>query len=84
MSALLSPSSEAKLKEAVITSLNISEKDYRADLALGEIEAWDSLGHLSLTFAIESEFGVKFEMEMIPELRNLNEIRVALQAKGVA
>jgi acyl carrier protein len=75
---------ENSFKEVVVNSLSLAPGAYRADLALGDVEAWDSLGHLSLIFAIESHFGIKFEMESIPELRTLPLIRAELVKKGVA
>ena len=65
-------------KKTVMAALKLTEAEYRADLALGDVEAWDSLGHLSLICAIESAFGLKFELEMIPEMKSLPLIRETL------
>ena len=50
--------------------------DYR-EFALPEnpsqesIDKWDSLGHLRLIMAVESEFGIKFQTERISHLTSL-------------
>jgi citrate synthase len=69
---------EAKLKVAVLRGLNLPEDKYRPDLELGQVAQWDSLGHLGLIFAVEDQFGVKFESEKIPRLKTLAQIRSAL------
>ncbi len=74
---------ENEFKSVVISALNLERDAYRPELALGEVEGWDSLGHLSLIFAIEAHFGVKFGMEAIPELRTLPLIRAALVREGI-
>jgi acyl carrier protein len=39
------------------------------------IAEWDSLSHLNLIFAIESEFDVRFEAEEIPTLMSVGAVR---------
>jgi acyl carrier protein len=73
---------EIQFKTVVIRSLNLPVTDYRETLSLGDVGEWDSLGHLSQIFGIESAYGVKFPMESIPELRSLGAIREALVKKG--
>lgn len=43
---------------------------------------WDSVGHLNLVLEIETEFGVRFSVEEIPELSTVGRIREALQRMG--
>jgi acyl carrier protein len=42
------------------------------------IVGWDSLNHLQMVMAIESEFGVRFTMEQIPELGTIAAVREAI------
>ena len=46
------------------------------------IEAWDSVAHLNLVFALEGEFEVQLEAEEIPELVSFRAIRDRLQGAG--
>lgn len=42
------------------------------------IAEWDSLSHLNLIFALESEFDVRFEAEEIPSLMSVEAVRVRI------
>jgi len=39
---------------------------------------WDSLAHVKLILGIEEEFGVKFTMDQVTDLRSVEEIRKLL------
>lgn len=51
-------------------------------LNANDTEAWDSLAHVNLMFAIEEEFGVRFGQDEMVELRDVGELK-ALIAKKV-
>lgn len=63
---------ESKLKESFNMALGLDEGEFTADLKMGDITKWDSVGHLSLIFTIESDFDVKFDIETIPELNSVS------------
>lgn len=42
------------------------------------IEAWDSIAHLNLVFALEGEFTIQFDAEEIPELISFGVVRQRL------
>lgn len=42
------------------------------------IAEWDSLSHLNLIFALESEFDVRFDAEEIPALVSVNALRLRI------
>jgi len=71
---------EERLRRAVVAALRIGNERYRADLKLGDLDEWDSLGHLELVAEIESAFGVSFDLEEIPKLDSLEAIRARLRA----
>lgn len=39
-----------------------------------DIEDWDSLTHITLLSAVEEEFGVKFGMKAVQNLKNVGEL----------
>ena len=39
-----------------------------------DIEDWDSLEHINLMAAVESEFGIKFSMGQIVTMKNVGEM----------
>ena len=50
-------------------SLVISDKTTAAD-----IEDWDSLEHINLVGAVESEFGLRFKMREVSGMKNVGEM----------
>lgn len=46
-----------------------------------QIEAWDSVQHLNLILALESEFNVVFEPEEIDQMKTVGEIADVIAAK---
>jgi acyl carrier protein len=74
------PVDESRLRRAVVTALRIKDERYRPDLKLGDLDEWDSLGHLELVAQVEKEFGVSLELDDIPKLTSLDALRAHLQS----
>lgn len=51
------------------------------DLDASKVPQWDSLNHISLVVAIESEFGVELTAEELATLRNVGDMVRLLAAK---
>ena len=49
----------------------------------GDIEEWDSFGHITILSAIEKAFGVSFDFEEISELESIGDICRILEAKDI-
>lgn len=47
-----------------------------------DIEDWDSLNHITLIDAVESEFGVKFTMGEVSGMKNVGEMAEIIQRKS--
>ena len=45
------------------------------ELTARDVEGWDSLAHINIMFALESEFGVEFDDDQLSRLRNVGELR---------
>jgi acyl carrier protein len=54
------------------------------DASPSEIPNWDSLNHLSVVMAMESEFEVKLSIEDALEMRTVAAIRRILRARGAS
>ncbi len=39
-----------------------------------DIDDWDSLSHISLIAAVESEFGIRFDMKDVLKMKNVGEM----------
>ena len=70
---------ELKFKKSVMNALMLDEHEYNLNLKIGDIAKWDSVGHLSLMFMLESDFEIKFEMEKIPELNSIEKIIIEIK-----
>lgn len=46
-----------------------------------DIEGWDSLAHISLIGVVEDEFGIKFDMESLSEMKNVGRMVDLIQEK---
>jgi acyl carrier protein len=51
------------------------------DLDASKVPQWDSLNHISLVVAIESEFGVELSAEELAKLRTVGDMVKLLEAK---
>jgi acyl carrier protein len=52
------------------------------ELAMSDVEAWDSLKHMEMIVAFEQAYQVEFTFDEIVAMRNVAAIRQVLQAKG--
>ena len=69
-------------REEVFESLNGVFRDVFDDDSIevndtttaDDIEDWDSLEHINLMAAVESEFGIKFSMGQVVTMKNVGEM----------
>lgn len=67
-----------RLIEIAAQVFQVPEERLTMDTGLGDIEAWDSLGHLRLMMEVEQAFAVRFSTEQLRHLTSLSEIQDAL------
>ena len=68
-----------KLKEVISNVLGIPIAEINNDSSPDSIEKWDSLSHLKLVMAIESEFNVELSPEDSMDMLSVKLIRIILQ-----
>jgi acyl carrier protein len=68
-----------KLKEVISNVLGIPTVEINNDSSPDNIEKWDSLSHLKLVMAIESEFNVELSPEDSMDMLSVKLIRIILQ-----
>ncbi|MGQ0715405.1 MAG: acyl carrier protein [Gemmatimonadaceae bacterium] len=75
---------DERLRVVFASVLGVDASAVSDDDSSQTIEAWDSLAHLNLIFAMEAEFGVRFEAEEIPDLMSVKAMRqrIASEANG--
>ncbi|MBD5114297.1 MAG: acyl carrier protein [Ruminococcaceae bacterium] len=52
------------------------------DTTADDIEDWDSLNHITLIDAVESEFGVRFTMGEVSGMKNVGEMTEIIKERG--
>tara|TARA_B100000787_G_scaffold168650_3_gene157820 strand:+ start:53 stop:286 length:234 start_codon:yes stop_codon:yes gene_type:complete len=50
----------------------------------GELEGWDSLGHVILMNAIQKNYSISIDMDEMIEIENVSDIKSLLKKKGVS
>jgi acyl carrier protein len=46
-----------------------------------DIESWDSLSHINIVMAVEKEFGIKFALGELQDLRNVGDMFDVIEKK---
>ena len=72
-----------KLHPLIAEVLRIPMEKVTDDLAMSEVEAWDSLQHMTLIASLEQTFGIDFTFDEIVVMQSVQEIKRVLREKGV-
>jgi acyl carrier protein len=75
---------DTKLNQLIAAILHIPLDGVVDQLAMSEVETWDSLQHMNLIASLEQEFGVEFTFEEIVSMQSVAVIKTVLRGKGVA
>lgn len=78
----MNPSVSPRLQNLLADVFNIPPAQVTPELSAGAVAAWDSVGHLQAILALETEFGVQFDMERVVELTSVATIQRELEGKG--
>jgi acyl carrier protein len=71
-----------KLVEVIVSTLNIPQDVITDQLAMTDVESWDSLKHMDLIASLEQAYGVEFTFEEIVSMKSVAEIKRVLGSKG--
>jgi len=53
-----------------------------ADTTSADIDDWDSIEHINLIGAVESEFGMRFKMREVSGMKNVGEMITIIEERG--
>ncbi len=70
------------VEQVVAATFSISPGIVADTLAFNDIPEWDSLNHVNLMLALEAEYNVEIDEELMVELINVRAIREFLKGKG--
>lgn len=63
-----------RLQEIFIDIFDDEDIVLTEEMSAKDVEDWDSLAQINLIIAIEKEFGVKFNLEEVSNLKNVGEM----------
>jgi acyl carrier protein len=71
--------------ELVISRVfGVRPSDVSDETRNADVEAWDSLGHMTLVVELESEYGVSFSADEVLQMTSVGAIKRVLGERGVA
>lgn len=72
-----------KLKKIFSEGLSISEDMVKDDLAYQSIKNWDSVGHMALIAAIETEFDIMIDTDDIIDMSSFAKAKEIVKKYGI-
>lgn len=70
-----------RLRTLMAELLDLPADEIKPDMQRADTEAWDSLNHLRLITAIESEFGSAFTMDEIAALQTPAQLQSIIESR---
>ena len=64
---------ESRLATILRQTFNDPDLELRDDLTAADVESWDSLSHIDLIVAVESDFGIRLTTGEVRGLRNVGD-----------
>jgi len=74
---------DTRIVDAAARVFKVDPHEVAADLKIGEVSEWDSLGQLSLIMEIEAVFGTTFDGDQLISLNSLAEIQRELAHRNL-
>lgn len=71
-----------KVEILVAEVLQIPETTITDDLAMKDLDVWDSLKHMELIVSLEQGFGIELSFEEIVAMRTVGEIKRVLRERS--
>jgi len=75
---------ESRLKKCFVDALGIPVEQTNDQLTYNSIKQWDSVAHMALVAALETEFNVMLDTDEIIAMSSVSVAREILQKHGVA
>jgi len=72
-----------RINEILIDILGKDDLQVDLNTTAADVEGWDSLKHINIIAAIEDEFSIRFKMEEIVDMKDINSmINIILNRSG--
>lgn len=69
-----------QIKLLLVEIFEVYKQEVHLETQFGDLPMWDSMGHMDLMVALESQFGVEISAETISELVSVSAILEKIQA----
>lgn len=73
----------SRVKKVLGAVFSVSPEAIQLESSPDTIKAWDSLNHLKLVLALESEFDISFSEEQTVEIMSVELIKAVLSEHGI-
>lgn len=74
---------QGKVEALLADVLQIPAEQINDDLAMKDLDAWDSLKHMELIVGLEQQFDVQLTFDEIVAMQSVSEIKRVLGERGV-
>lgn len=71
-----------RLRSLIAEMLDMPETDIAEDTSRAATETWDSLNHLQLVTALESEFQIKLTMQEIADVSTVGDLQRLIASRS--
>ena len=66
-------------KAFLAKALNVAPEDITEETHVGDLDAWDSLGHMRLLMSLEERLGKELPATWVVAIKNVNDVRAILE-----
>jgi acyl carrier protein len=70
-----------KVQDAFHAAFQVDPQRITLETVPGDVEGWDSMGHINLVNALENEFHTSFDVDELMAMENVREIVRIVQSK---
>jgi acyl carrier protein len=70
-----------RLKAVILRELELDDWSIDDHTTAGMVPGWDSLSHVRVITAIESEYGLRFKTREIVRVKNVGELQTLVDSK---
>lgn len=72
---------EEKVKKIIADAIEVQVSQIEEDTAIGDFPSWDSMGQIIIITALEKEFEIKFDPEVIMDLEDVGDMIEAVEER---
>ena len=70
-----------RVQKAFSSAFEVEPASITINTVPGDVNAWDSMGHVTLASSLEHEFNLSFDVDELMEMENVREIVRVVQSK---